>query len=211
MRRRPVNAGSPVDLGQTQVRRRHRRRDRQDPAAPLTGTWQLRGTVGHAIVAYAMMTQRTPRMNDAIRNDAIRAALARGGIIDLTTTGRKSGEPRRIEIVLHAIDGRIVISGMPRAEKRAWLANVEADARVTIHLKRDVVADLAGAARVITEEEERRALLAHVARAWGRDDLEVMVRDSPLIEVVLDDPATIRPSHPTGPSGHTAAGFRART
>ena len=129
-------------------------------------------------------------MNDAIRNDAIRAALARGGIIDLTTTGRTSGEPRRIEIVLHAIDGHIVISGMPRAEKRAWLANVEADPRVTIHLKQDVVADLSGAARVITEEEDRRALLAHVARAWGRDDLEVMVRDSPLIEVVLDDPAT---------------------
>jgi deazaflavin-dependent oxidoreductase (nitroreductase family) len=131
-----------------------------------------------------------PRMNDAIRNDAIRAALARGGIIDLTTTGRKSGEPRRIEIVFHAIDGRIVISGMPRGEKRAWLANVEADPRVTIHLKQDVVADLSGAARVIVIEEERRALLAHVARAWGRDDLEVMVRDSPLMEVVLDDPAT---------------------
>jgi deazaflavin-dependent oxidoreductase (nitroreductase family) len=129
-------------------------------------------------------------MNDAIRNVAIRAALARGGIIDLTTTGRKSGEPRRIEIVFHAIDGRIVISGMPRGEKRAWLANVEVDPRVTIHLKQDVVADLSGAARVITEEEERRALLAHVARAWGRDDLEVMVRDSPLMEVVLDDPAT---------------------
>jgi deazaflavin-dependent oxidoreductase (nitroreductase family) len=119
----------------------------------------------------------------------IRTALARGGIIDLTTTGRKSGEPRRIEIVFHAIDGRIVISGMPRREKRAWLANVEADPRVTIHLKRDVVADLPGTARVVADERERRELLSHVARAWGRDDLEVMVRDSPLMEVVLDDPA----------------------
>jgi deazaflavin-dependent oxidoreductase (nitroreductase family) len=123
-------------------------------------------------------------------NDATRAALARGGIIDLTTTGRRSGEPRRIEIVVHAIDGRIVISGMPSRKKRAWLANIEADPRVTIHLKRDVVADLSGTARVVTDDGERRALLAHVARAWGRDDLEVMVRDSPLIEVVLDDPAT---------------------
>jgi deazaflavin-dependent oxidoreductase (nitroreductase family) len=123
-------------------------------------------------------------------NDTIRAALARGGIIDLTTTGRKSREPRRIEIVFHAIDGRIVISGRPRREKRAWLANVEADSRVTIHLKQHVVADLSGVARVITDEKERRELLAHVARAWGRDDLEVMVRYSPLIEVVLDDPVT---------------------
>ena len=55
-------------------------------------------------------------------NDAIRAALTQGGLIDLTTTGRRTGEPRRVEIVFHAIDGRIVISGMPRREKRAWLA-----------------------------------------------------------------------------------------
>jgi deazaflavin-dependent oxidoreductase (nitroreductase family) len=122
-------------------------------------------------------------------NDAIRTALARGGIIDLTTTGRRSGEPRRIEIVFHVIDGRIVVSGMPRREKRAWLANIEANPRVTVHLKRDVVADLPGGARVVTDESERRALLAHVARAWGRDDLEVMVRYSPLIEIVLDDRA----------------------
>ncbi|HZL15290.1 MAG TPA: nitroreductase family deazaflavin-dependent oxidoreductase [Verrucomicrobiae bacterium] len=122
-------------------------------------------------------------------NDAIRAALTQGGLIDLTTTGRRTGEPRRVEIVFHAIDGRIVISGMPRREKRAWLANIEADPRVTIHLKRDVVADLPGAARVVTDEAERRALLAHVARTWGRDDVEVMVRHSPLIEVVLDDRA----------------------
>jgi deazaflavin-dependent oxidoreductase (nitroreductase family) len=122
-------------------------------------------------------------------NEAIRTALSRGGIIDITTTGRKSGQPRRIEIVFHAIDGRIVISGMPRAEKRAWLANVEADPRVTIHLKKDVVADFPGAARVIVDEQERRTLLVDVARNWGRTDLETMVRYSPLIEVVIDDPA----------------------
>lgn len=122
-------------------------------------------------------------------NDAIVAALARGGLIDLTTTGRRTGQPRRLEIVFHAIDGRIVISGMPRREKRAWLANIEMDPRVTIHLKLGVVADLPGTARVVTDEGERRELLAHVARTWGRDDLEVMVRYSPLIEVVLDDRA----------------------
>ena len=122
-------------------------------------------------------------------NDAIRTALARGGIFDLTTTGRRSGEPRRIEIVFHVIDGRIVVSGMPRREKRAWLANIEANPRVTVHLKRDAVADLPGEARVVTDESERRALLGHVARAWARDDLEVMVRYSPLIEIVLDDRA----------------------
>jgi deazaflavin-dependent oxidoreductase (nitroreductase family) len=122
-------------------------------------------------------------------NDAIQTALAQGGLIDLTTTGRTSGEPRRIEIVLHVIDGRLVISGMPRREKRAWLANIEADPRVTVHLKRDIVADVPGAARVITVETERRELLAHVARAWSRSDLDVMVRYSPLIEIILEERA----------------------
>lgn len=120
-------------------------------------------------------------------NAQITSALARGGIIDLTTTGRQSGLTRRIEIVFHPIDGRIVISGQPRQEKRAWIANIEADPRVVVHLKRDVVADLPGTARVIADEAERRVLLAHVARAWGRDDIEAMVQHSPLIEVMLDE------------------------
>ena len=41
------------------------------------------------------------------------AALERGHTIDITTTGRRSGEPRRIEIVFHNVDGRIYISGVP--------------------------------------------------------------------------------------------------
>ena len=73
-------------------------------------------------------------------NSSLQSALAKGGLIDLTTTGRRTGQARRIEIVFHVIDGRILISGMPRREKRAWLANIEADPHVTIHLKRDVVA-----------------------------------------------------------------------
>jgi len=50
-------------------------------------------------------------------DDAIRTALSKGGVIDITTTGRTSGEPRRIEIVYHVIDGRLWISGMPRAAR----------------------------------------------------------------------------------------------
>ena len=37
---------------------------------------------------------------------------------------------------IHVIDGRIYITGMPRADrKRAWLLNLEADPRLTFHLK----------------------------------------------------------------------------
>jgi deazaflavin-dependent oxidoreductase (nitroreductase family) len=117
---------------------------------------------------------------------AVSAALDRGGIIDITTTGRRSGEPRRIEIVFHNVGGRIVISGMPmRDRKRAWIHNLEADPRLTIHLKRGVVADLPGTARIVTDEAERRELLVHVARTWSRTDVDAMVAWSPLIEVTV--------------------------
>ena len=120
-------------------------------------------------------------------DEAVRRALAAGGIIDITTTGRRTGLPRRIEIVLHAIDGRLFISGMPRADRRrAWLSNIEADPRVTVHLKRGVLADLPATARVIDDEAERRSVLPAIARSWGRTDLEAMVAHSPLIEVSIE-------------------------
>lgn len=118
-------------------------------------------------------------------DDPIRRALARGHTIDITTTGRVTGLPRRIEMVFHNFGGRIYISGLPSSRKRAWLGNLEADPDFTFHLKRSVKADLPGVARVITDEEERRAILMQVATAWKRTDLERMVAQSPLIEVTF--------------------------
>jgi len=122
--------------------------------------------------------------------DEISRALRHGAVIDITTVGRRSGEPRRIEIVFHVIDGRIYISGMPRADRRrAWLANLEADPRLTFHLKGPVHADLPARARIITEEPERRAILTEVATVWRGQNVDAMVRHSPLIEVTFDDVA----------------------
>jgi len=125
-------------------------------------------------------------MDMAATTDAIAAALARGHTIDITTTGRRSGKPRRIEIVFHNIDGRIYISGIPRREKRDWLLNLEADPRFTFHLKGRTQADLPATARVIDDDGERRQVLPHVARAWRRNDLDAMVRYSPLIEATFN-------------------------
>jgi deazaflavin-dependent oxidoreductase (nitroreductase family) len=117
---------------------------------------------------------------------AIRGALGRGGLVDITTTGRMSGEPRRIEIAYHVFDGRIYISGRPNAaRKRAWLANLEANPNFTFHLKNGVQADLPATARVITDPSERRPILERVARAWGIADVDPMVAYSPLIEVTI--------------------------
>jgi deazaflavin-dependent oxidoreductase (nitroreductase family) len=121
-----------------------------------------------------------------IQDQAISNALNHGHTIDITTTGRNSGQSRRIEIVFHNIDGRIYISGTPRPERRSWLANIESKPRITFHLKGAVKADLPATARIIDEEAERRLILPHVARAWKRDDLEYMVQYSPLVEVTFD-------------------------
>ncbi len=118
--------------------------------------------------------------------EAIDSALERGQTIDITTTGRESGLPRRLEIVFHNVSGRIYISGIPSPRRRSWLANLEAQPHFTFHLKGKVRADLPATARIIDQETERREILPHIARAWGRRDLEQMVRYSPLIEVTFD-------------------------
>ena len=121
-------------------------------------------------------------------DDAIRRALSKGQVIDITTTGRTSGVPRRIEIVFHGFDGHVYISGMPRADRRrSWLANLEANPHLTFHLKRDVKADLPATARIISDEAERRTVLSKVLTAWPGQDLEAMVSWSPLVEVTFDD------------------------
>lgn len=122
-------------------------------------------------------------------DDRIRQQLARGHTIDITTTGRRTGRPRRIEIMFHNIGGRLYLSGMPSRRRRNWLANLEANPRLTFHLKGAVRADLPAQARVITDDAERRAVLAHVARAWRRNDVEIMVQYSPLAEVTIEEAA----------------------
>src|ERR1700687_4534216 len=121
-----------------------------------------------------------------ISQSDVQGALARGGVIDITTVGRQSGQPRRIEIVFHNIDGKIYISGIPSPTRRAWLANLEAHPKFTVHLKGAVRAELPARARIIDDEAERRRVLESVARNWKRRDVETMVRQSPLIEVTFE-------------------------
>jgi len=123
-------------------------------------------------------------VNRATLTPDITKALAHGGVIDITTQGAKSGEPRRLEIVFHNIEGKTFISGMPNFP-RGWLANVKADPHFTFHLKGPVTADLPATARVIEDDAERREILPHIAKAWKRKDLEDMVATSPLIEVTF--------------------------
>jgi deazaflavin-dependent oxidoreductase (nitroreductase family) len=123
-------------------------------------------------------------------DDDIRRALSHGQTIDITTRGRRSGRPRRIEIVFHNFDGRIFISGLPSRRKRSWLANLEADPHFSFHLKGSrVAADLPATARVISDPAERAAIMPRIAAVWRRQDVDTMIAYSPLIEVVIEDAA----------------------
>jgi deazaflavin-dependent oxidoreductase (nitroreductase family) len=120
----------------------------------------------------------------AVADERVARALSRGHTIDITTIGRRSGQPRRIELVFHNIDGRVVLSGLPG--RRGWYANLLAHPRFTFHLKGAVRADLQATARAIVEPVERRAVMERVAQNWRRTDLDVMLARSPLVEVEFD-------------------------
>jgi deazaflavin-dependent oxidoreductase (nitroreductase family) len=110
----------------------------------------------------------------------IAAALANDRVIDITTVGRKSGEPRRIEIWFHRIDGRYYITGTPGA--RSWYANLVAHPDFTFHLKESVKADLAARATPVEGVEKQRVLEA-IAASIDTMRLTLDAETSPLVEV----------------------------
>lgn len=114
--------------------------------------------------------------------ESIRRALAQDQVIDITTTGRKSGQPRRIEIWFHRWNGRYYITGLPG--RRDWYANLRNHPSFTFHLKHSAQADLPAHARPILDEDERRQVLAGILQSLGRSaDLNEWVARSPLVEV----------------------------
>jgi hypothetical protein len=116
----------------------------------------------------------------------IQAALERDRTIDITTAGRLSGEPRRIETWSYPVDGKVYLSGSPG--RRDWYANLLANPDFVFHLKRSVQADLPARARPITDEAERRAVIRRIFEALGRSgDGEAWVAGSPLVEVEFLD------------------------
>jgi hypothetical protein len=118
-------------------------------------------------------------------DDATREALERDRTIDVTTTGRETGRPHRIEIWFHNLGGRLYITGLPG--RRGWYANLVANPELTFHLKESVHADLPARARPITDEAERRETLVPILERLGRrDELERWLRESPLVEIELE-------------------------
>ena len=121
-----------------------------------------------------------------INDPAVAAALAKDLVIDITTAGRASGEPRRIEIWYHVVDGRYYITGRPGP--RSWHANLLAEPTLTFHLKESAQADLPATARAVTDPEEKRQVFLNapkLAEYINEANVQQWVEGSPLIEVVF--------------------------
>lgn len=121
----------------------------------------------------------------------IAAALEQGGIVDITTTGRRTGEAHRIEIFLHNIDGRLFLTGRP-GRQRDWIANLAEHPEMTIHLKRGISADVAATASVVTDSVEKAEIIRRArVESWGVDpeevraDRDVWVASAPLARLDL--------------------------
>jgi nitroimidazol reductase NimA-like FMN-containing flavoprotein (pyridoxamine 5'-phosphate oxidase superfamily) len=120
------------------------------------------------------------------------SSTARERTVDITTIGRRSDTPHRIETWFYRTDGVVYLSGMPG--RRGWAANLRAHPEFTFHLKHGVQADLPARATEVTDEDERRRVLAELvselnqrhdpARIGRRAvELENWVTGSPLFAV----------------------------
>jgi len=115
---------------------------------------RIRSQLSLRDVLYKLIGTRPQTERMTLLNDEVRSALETDRTIDITTTGAKSGEPRRIEIWFHNVDGRLFITGLP-PRPRAWYANLVANPDFTFHLKESAQADLPAVARPVTDPAER--------------------------------------------------------
>lgn len=105
--------------------------------------------------------------------------------VDITTTGRRTGEPTRIEIWMFKVGDRYIITGTPGP--RDWYANVLADPRMTLHLRDGSPVDLDAIATPILDPDTRREVLGAPTTSWYRTQttLDDLVANSPMVELTF--------------------------
>ncbi len=116
----------------------------------------------------------------------VRNALDNDRLVDITTTGRKTGNAHRKEVRLRCLDGQIYLSNNPGT--RDWAANLIANPEFTYHLKQSVERDLRVRATPVRDSDEKRTILSRILeKEDGLDQLDTRVAGSWLFQVdVLD-------------------------
>lgn len=108
--------------------------------------------------------------------------LASVRTINLTTFGRTTGLPRRIEIWWFRVGDRFVITGTPG--RRDWVANIMANPRVIVHVDG---MDIETTVSVITDKEQRLEVFKQPETRWysSQAELEHLLAAAPMIAVQL--------------------------
>jgi len=107
-------------------------------------------------------------------------ALAAHRTIEITTVGRRTGEPRRMEIWWFYVEGRFFITGPPGT--RDWYANVNGDPKVIVHVGGR---DLPASAYPVNDPETRSMVFDSRLTRWysGAAQRQRLIDDGPMIEI----------------------------
>lgn len=129
------------------------------------------------------------------------ARLASAPYAYLTTIGRRTGRPHRIEIWFAVQDGRVYLLSGGR-ERSDWVRNLQANAHVTVELGDETHA---GTARVLqpgtVEDQRARELLVGKYQEgdnldeWGRTALPVVIEFSAYGDPASDTRSSSRRCH----------------
>lgn len=121
---------------------------------------------------------------------------ARERTVDITTTGARTGRPRRIEIWFYRADGEIYLTTTPA--RRAWYANIVAHPDFTFHLTHGVRADLAAHGVPVLDPQHRERVFRSVIADLNQPrnpagiaqpvaPLSAWMSGSPLVHVTFPD------------------------
>ncbi|MDX2622961.1 nitroreductase/quinone reductase family protein [Streptomyces sp. WI03-5b] len=106
------------------------------------------------------------------------AAGTRERVIDITTLGRRSGRPHRIEIFFYRAAGTTYLCSGAGGAATDWHANLLTHPDFTFHLKNGIRANLPARATPVTDPAERHTALAEIVADLNQPH----------------DPGTIRPT-----------------
>jgi deazaflavin-dependent oxidoreductase (nitroreductase family) len=152
----PAEGGLADDLGYRVIEPNTFQRAMQSFASSRPGAWLFSRLLRHLDNAVGRLSKgrtSTPRL------------LAGIPVLDVTTTGRKSGLPRTSHLIAVPYDGTLALLGTNFGQPAtpAWVLNLEANPRATVTHSgrtREVVARLA-------TEQEQAGVLAASAQVYG--------------------------------------------